>query len=158
MFYFPFFQSHTSNKPLNAISLQKCSLHMLIGHLIKKATRENASHWFDWYEILSGIWRTQRRDCISHNAHTSPLMLLMSRRGTKGVKWTPNGGMRSQIWASDVAGALRARACFSQKQMWAIFALQEKHIDTKLAKSKGNGRIGGEVRKVTLTACFLSGD
>lgn len=156
MCYFPFFQSHTSNKPLNAISLQKSSLHMLIGHLIKKATRENASHWFDWYEILSGIWRTQRRDCISHNAHT--LMLLMSRKGKRGwngrltVVWEVR--YERQTWL----GALRARACFSQKQMWAIFALQEKHVDTKLAKSKGNGRIGGEVRKVTLTACFLSGD
>lgn len=57
-----------------------------------------------------------------------------------------------------MAGAVRVRACFSQKQMWVIFALQEKHVDTKLAKSKGNGWIGGEVRKVTLTSCFLSGD
>ncbi len=52
--------------------------------------------------------------------------------------------MRSQIGASDGGGALRVRACFSQKQMWVIFALQEKHVDTKLAKSKGNGRIGGK--------------
>lgn len=35
-----------------------------------------------------------------------------------------------------VAGAVRVRACFSQKQMWVIFALQEKHVDTKLAKIK----------------------
>lgn len=101
MFYFPFFQSHTSNKPLNAISLQKCSLHMLIGHLIKKSHMGKCIPliWLVW-DIEWHLKNAKTWLYFPQCSHIVADVANVSHR-YKGVKWTPNGGMRSQIGASD---------------------------------------------------------